>query len=347
MDAVTMYCEAAELLMQDYKEISYYSEVFEDAEEDVKKNEEITTKSMNLLQKAAQAIRGILKKIRECIDDILAYFKADENTKNSYMSFLKKVKENPELGKKKMTYTDYSKLTTAMNAEVKREEQQYRSLKDEELENKPSIAKDVQEAWDTAREKIKQNGKGIAKEVTVQMALEYAKNCRESAIEAKSVLKQYEMWCGSLESQLGKKEAKKVRKQFNRLSSRFKILRKLAGGKEQEYLTWKDAIKNVMTPLGASLAGADIMKRNETVGKAVTGTVKGATRIAAKGSAMGGKDAFTDQQRLKALEKNKDKEIQKIRDTVSNTNLRDDQKERYITVQKRKRDRKFGGRLDD
>ena len=35
MDAVTMYLEAADLLLEDYKEISYFSEVFEAGDESI------------------------------------------------------------------------------------------------------------------------------------------------------------------------------------------------------------------------------------------------------------------------------------------------------------------------
>ena len=53
MDAVTMYLEAADLLLEDYKEISYFSEVFEAGDESIQeaqqKNAEIEKKSTSLL----------------------------------------------------------------------------------------------------------------------------------------------------------------------------------------------------------------------------------------------------------------------------------------------------------
>ena len=78
-----------------------------------------------------------------------------------------KYKNNPEFAKKKVTFKQYSIIAKQWNEILSAEEAQYRKIKDEELENKETFAKDIEAGWDKARAKILDKGKVVAKEVPV------------------------------------------------------------------------------------------------------------------------------------------------------------------------------------
>ena len=338
MDPVNMYLEAANCLLDEYSEISYFSEVFEGGDEKVQKamekNAEIEEKSVSLLQKAINGIKAIIKKIKEVINNMMEYLRADGSTKSAYQKFCDEVKNNPEFAGKKVSFKEYSKIAKQWDAELQKEEAQYRKLKDEELENKPSIANDLHEAWDKARSAIADKGKIVAKEVTVEYLLQEAKTCRDGAMSARNKLRWYETIIGNLENELGKKEARRVKRKLKRLSSRFSLVRKLAGGMETEYLTWKDALKNVFSVSGAT----DIALRNKSIRKPiekVTGSVVGtAAHIASTGARKGAVDAYRANKKLTKYEKNHEEEIKKLKDVVNNKDLRPDQKQAYIRRKK-------------
>lgn len=340
MDAVTMYLEAANCLLDDYVEVSYFSEVFEGGDEKIqdtmKNNAEIEEKSVSLLQKALNAIKSIIKKIRGLIDDMMSYFKADSDTKSQYQKFCEEVKNNPEFAKKKVSFKEYSKIAKQWNEELAKEEAQYRKIKDDELENKPSIAQDLHNAWDTARGKIMSTGKIVAKEVAVEYLVQEAKTCRDGALSARSKLKWYETIIGNLENELGKKEARKVKRKLKMLSSKCSLVRKLAGGVETEYLTWKDALKNVFSASGIS----NIIIRNKDLRKDVGGTAASATatvaHIGVKGAIKGAEDARYADKTLKKYEKKHGKQIENLKKVMNDDKLRDDQKRTYIRRQREK-----------
>ena len=340
MDAVTMYLEAADVLLDGYVEISMYSEVFEAGDEKVqeamKSNAEIEEKSMNLIQKAIKGIKAMFAKIREIVDNVLSYLHADAGTKSAYQKFCDEIKNNPEFAKKKVSFKAYSEIAKQWQDELESEERQYRNLKDEELENKEGIAKDIENAWITARNKIKDVGKLAVKEIAVEALMQEAKTCRDGALSARNKLRWYETLIGSLEGELGKKEAKKVKKKMKRLSSRCSLIRRLAGGVEKEWLTWKDALKNVFSVSGVS----DVLNRNKDIRKAVGTTVAKTTaevaRVGAKGAAKGAEDSYEADRKLTKYEKKAGKQISKIKQVMNDENLRADQKATYLKRQKAK-----------
>lgn len=338
MDAVTMYLEAANLLLDDYQEVSYYQAVFEAGEEDtasvMEKNAEIEKKTESLLSKAIKGIKAIFQKIRQLISDVMSYVKADGSTKSQYQKFCEEVKSNPEFAKKKVSFKQYSIIAKEWDKVLTDQEAQYRKIKDDELENKPTFAKDIEAAWDKTREKIGDISKVAAKEVAVEYLIQEAKTCRDGALSAKSKLNWYEMILGDLEKELGKKETKKVKRKLKMLSSRFALVRKLAGGLEKEYLTWKDAMKNTFGAAGA----IDIVTRNEKIGDAVKSTGMEVGRIAAKGTALGVADAHEDQRKLKKIAKNHPKEIANLKEIMGRSDLRDDQKRAYINRRRKTMD---------
>jgi hypothetical protein len=221
------------------------------------------------------------------------------------------------------------------------EEDKYRNMKDDELEKKPTIAKDLQEAWDKARQKLPEVGSIVAKEVTIQYLLESAKRCEKMAGKANTALRVYEMWMGDIEKDLGKKEAFMVKMKMKMLNSKLGIIRKLAGGKEKEYLTWKDALKNVFSTSGVM----EVIKRNDKAAKIAVGGKLEYERDVMKGKAMGKEEAHKDQKALRKLQKNNEKDIKKLQDIRKNDKLRFDQKRQAIAVQREKRKDKYN-RLD-
>lgn len=251
MDACLGYLHEVDVLMESYIELPLYQDIFEAADPEIAavtaKNAETKEKSLNLLQKAAKVCRDIFKKVQEIIHTIFTWLGMSKTEKTAYQEFVKECKANPEFAGKKVTIHDFRKINDEYNKTLKKYENEYRSIKDSEEEARPSLVKDMEEGLKNLADKTKKVLATEGAAVTVESALTYCKSCQENAAQVEMMLKFDMGLLDELEKQLGSKQMKIAKLQIKMLSSKHKIIRYIAGGREEQVKTLRDSIKDTIT----------------------------------------------------------------------------------------------------
>ena len=290
MDACLGYLHEVDVLMESYIELPLYKDIFEAADPEIAtataKNAEIEEKSMNLLQKALKFIRDIFDKIKEMIKTIFTWIGMSKDEKTAYAQFVEECKCNPEFAGMKVSIHDYRAINEEYNKTLKQYENEYSKIRGEEEEARPTFEKSIKEGLDKLREKVTRIAAAEASAFTVEGVLNYARACRENAAKVEFMLNFDIGLLDELEKQLGKKEIKKFKKNVKKLQSKIPIVRRIAGGRQEQVKTLRDSLKEVITNVKEvkkihkmagnkeSVAGEDIKGIKKTVRKAEKGAVK-------------------------------------------------------------------------
>lgn len=251
MDACMSCILEANQYINQIKDISYFQEVFEDVDDEAASNDENTKKSLNLLEKSINFIKGIIKRIREIIDTIVEWMKMDKTEKSKYKDFVERCKNNPEFANKKVTIHDYREIQKKYDEELERQSSMARAMKEEELANKPSIIKDASDKIDELKDELLSVGKSYGKTVTIKVALEYAKTSQAAAIRVRNLLKADEIFLNQLQNEMSAPRRIWTRIKLRGLSSRIGWIRKIFGARQDEVKTLSDCVKEVMGVCGS------------------------------------------------------------------------------------------------
>lgn len=288
MDACMGYLAQVDMLMQGYREIPMYEDVFEAGDPEIAeqsaKNTQIEDKSMSLLKKASAAIRHILDKISGIIGNIKEWFNTSDSEKSEYKKFLKECKENKEFAGMKVTLHDYREIVNRYETTLSNAEKEYRGIKDTEKEEEPSFMRalggDLEKLKDQAVELAKKAGKII----TVEAALKFAKSSQENAAKVDMMLALDRRFLGALEKEIEKKDLKKFRRKIKMLKSKHAFLRKIAGGRQEQAMLIRDALQETIGSIrGASkIAVKTLGKRKSAKLVAQAGVGAAKTYVGAK-----------------------------------------------------------------
>ena len=272
MDAC-FYLEQVDSLLENYNDDrASYDAVFDEAGDtsDVE-NAETEEKAVSLLQKAFAALKSLLNKIRAIIETVISWVKADGSEINEYKQFCAELKKNPELKNKKVTLRDYRTVIAEYDKTLSKFEADYKAMKDEEVENRPSFVRDVNEAVQKTKEKAGRMATVAGSAFTVEAALEYARQNQKNAAKIQTIINWDFLVLEQLEKELGKKEVRKFKKKIRKLSSRCGMIRATAGGRMEQSKTIRATIadtfgnlKGVMKHAKGNAEAKDLMK---TAGK--------------------------------------------------------------------------------
>lgn len=292
MDACLYYLDQIDVVMEGYKEKSLAEFIFEtedeNASESIVVNAQAEVKSENLLKKAANAIRKIFNKIKEILHTMVEWFTVSSKERKGYKDFVKACKSDPELAKKTITLHDYRKVVAGYEAALSNAEKSYRDFKDTEAEDRPSILKDVQADVAKLKDQTKTLLARTGSKFTVAAALKYAQANRENAARVQMMIDYDLRLLNDIEQQIGKKQAKKFKRKIKHLQSRFKIIRYIAGGRQEQALTLKEACTECVKELGtvegmskaiAYYGGKEATGPLATMGKTVAKGVAAAPRV--------------------------------------------------------------------
>lgn len=268
MDAC-FYFEQVDSLLENYNDDrACYDAVFDEAGDpaDVE-NAETEEKAVSLLQKGIAALKSLLNKIRAIIETVISWVKADGSEINEYKKFCAELKKNPELKNKKVTLRDYRNVIAEYDKTLSKFEADYKAMKDEEVENRPSFVRDVNEAVQRTKEKAGRMATVAGSAFTVEAALEYARQNQRNAAKIQTIINWDFLILEQLEKELGKKEVKKFKKKIRRLNSRCGIIRAIAGGRMEQSKTIRATIadtfgnlKGVMKHAMGNAEAKDLMK---------------------------------------------------------------------------------------
>ena len=245
MDIFYEYLIEANKALDDYTELSEYQSLFEAtkseeiAEIEVN-NKKAVEKSESLFKKAINVIRGILDKIRDAITNFFDYLKLSTNEKSAYNKFKNAIKNDPELGNKKVTVKVYQDITKTYDAAIKRAEDAYEAYKKDEAANRPDLMKEIQGD-------VKKGVKVVTKTVTLNALLHIINDDINAAKLMTTAIKSDSRVLDYLEDQFGEKGAKKIKRVAKSRSSLIGIRRFIATLRRDESKCLIESVQGSLT----------------------------------------------------------------------------------------------------
>lgn len=327
MDTFAVIDHEINLLLEEYQERPMYEDIFESMDEEggkiTAKNAEIEEKSMNLIQKGIDAIKKIFKKIKEILATIKTWMGVDKEEKTAYEQFVKECKENPEFAGLKVTIKDYREINKRLDSIVGKAEKEYKQFKDQEAEDRPSIIKDMQKGMEDVRKTMANIAASEGSAVAMEVALNYARACKENAAQVEFMLNFDMGLLDEIEKEIGKKSVKKFKRNIRWLQSRSKMLRYIAGGRQQQAKTIQESLKETLSAIKnvGTKEGRKTFKKiqrtasgNEDVRnmhKGIANTAKGSVAFAGKAVKGVAHDAMFTHRAYKNQMKHEQKVVKK------------------------------------
>lgn len=267
MDLCMSYFQQLDVLLESYEEIPLSEFIFEAEDPEVAEktasNAAVEEKSMNILQKISKTVRGIFQNIKDMINHILGWFKLDKTEKDGFKKFAEECKKNPEFRGKTVTLHDYRKINEEREKLLSQAEKKYKALKDEEIENKPDIMKDIQRELQKVGAQASSIAKNAGAKFTTETALKYARTCQNNAIKVQMMIDFDMGLLDSLEKEMSKKDIKKFKRKVRMLSSRWKVIRWIAGGREDQSATLRSTLGEISKALRGNFhSGSDAYRQS-------------------------------------------------------------------------------------
>lgn len=202
----------AQETMKDWIPLSDYEIIFEavnpDVQEKIFKNEETATKSTGFIQKAIDGVINLIKKILSPIKDFIDRFTMSTEEREAYERFKQEVAKDPNLKNRKISVADFRNITSnydKMIAEVDRE------IKAVEADPTRSVDGTIKKVTDFLSGTVSATTAIVA----VDMATKIADSNIEMAQQIQKLLNEEAGIMETLSNQLGKKDAKKFKKDID------------------------------------------------------------------------------------------------------------------------------------
>ena len=233
MDLCMSYLKEANQCIDQINELPLFESVFMEAEKLDKVTEEnsmASEKSVSLLRRALNVVKGIYNTIKQIIKDFLDYIRLSSSEKDEFKKFEEECKNNPEFANKKITVKNWKLIEASYDAAIEATKKEIKYISQKEEEARPSVMKKINENLGKAA--------GIAKdafvEMTIQKALTEASRSPEVARNLLSELDQDNALNRQLEQMVGENSMKYTKKRLKFLSSKIGLVRWLAGARKQK-----------------------------------------------------------------------------------------------------------------
>ena len=278
MDACISYFDQVDALLESYNECPIYDAVFTEAsDEDAVANAETEEKAVSLLQKAINVMKSIIQKIKDILNTIVSWVKADNAEISEYKKFCQQIKQNPALKDKKVTLRDYRQVIAEYNKELGEAENRYRSMKDEEAANRPSFIDDIKRDLAATAKKAAAIATSVGGTFTLETALEYARQNTKNAALVQTIIDKDFLILNALEKELGSKQIKHFKWKVKVLNSKSRFLRNILGGRMEQSKTLKDTVADTFKSVRSVISGTKGLIANKDTrdaGKLVAGIAK-------------------------------------------------------------------------
>ena len=275
MDACMSYFDQVDALLESYDERPLYDAVFNEASDDVDvANAETEEKAISLLQKAINAMKALIQKIKDILNTVISWVKADNSEINEYKKFCQQIKQNPELKNKKVTLRDYRQVIAEYDKQLGAAEKKYRAMKDEEAANKPNFADDIKAGIAATGKKAASIATSVGASFTIETALEYARQNTKNAATVQTIIDNDFLILKALEKSLGAKEIKKFKWKVKALNNKCRFIRTILGGRMEQSKTLKDTVSDVFGSIRSLIGGSKRALGNEDTKAFVKGSIK-------------------------------------------------------------------------
>lgn len=275
MDACMSYFDQVDALLESYDERPLYDAVFNEASDDVDvANAETEEKAISLLQKAINAMKALIQKIKDILNTVISWVKADNAEISEYKKFCQQIKQNPELKNKKVTLRDYRQVIAEYDKQLGDAEKKYRAMKDEEAANKPNFADDVKAGIAATGKKVASIATSVGASFTVESALEYARQNTKNAALVQTIIDNDFLILKALEKSLGTKEIRKFKWKVKALNCRCRVVRTILGGRMEQSKTIKDTVADTFSSIRSLIGGSKRALGNKDTKDFVKGSAK-------------------------------------------------------------------------
>ena len=163
MDLCMSYLREANQCIDQINELPLFESVFMEAEKLDKVTEEnsmASEKSVSLLRRALNVVKGIYNTIKQIIKDFLDYIRLSSSEKDQFKQFEEECKNNPEFANKKITVKNWKAIEAAYNQAIGIAESEIKDMTRRKDEARPNVLNHFK----TAAEKAA----GIAKDAAVE-----------------------------------------------------------------------------------------------------------------------------------------------------------------------------------
>ena len=283
------YLVEAAYALRDYKEIDEYTSIFEaedpEVEKTEKKNQEAANKSQGFLKKAFASIKKAIITLMKNIGDFIDRLSLSKDERMSLERMEEMMRQNPELKNKKITVKDYRKIISQIDEYTDAVEKQIRS-------DKANQDSEVEKLLGNIGDFLKGNLEGTSVILSADVARNKAISDIKSAKEIKLLLNSDIGLMEKLEKELGKKEAKKFKRDISKYASTNKLYSMLVRLRKKKYDTLSECIKGSMVNLGKAIitgrgSMANSLKNNENTSTAFNAARKGVFKGAKLGAKLG------------------------------------------------------------
>lgn len=234
------------LLMEEYVEITPYQMIYEADQPDVsaamQKNANIQGQSDNLLIKLIKGVITLIKNIISSISNFFSELFMGKSERALYEQYQQMIQSNPEFANQKITVKDFREI-------IKREDEMYQQGKAEleraAAENRPPSEQMFNNILDLVKNGI---GAGTAI-MTTEVAIKAARSNIGTAKLIQKALNDHEGIMEQLEKNLGKKEAKKFKKEIDKDTRLISFHRALVSLQKKKYDNLKDCVTDIFKQL--------------------------------------------------------------------------------------------------
>lgn len=202
----------AQETMKDWIQLSDYEIIFEavspDVQDKIFKNEETGEKSVGFIQKAINAIIALIQKVLSPIKDFIDRFTMSGAEREAYEQFKQEIAKDPKLRNRKVSVSDFRTITSNYDKMIAEVDKEIKAVK---ADPNRSIDETVKKVTDF----ISGTVSATTAIVGVDMATKIADSNIEMAKAIQNVLNEEKSIMDTLSKQLGKKDAKKFKKDID------------------------------------------------------------------------------------------------------------------------------------
>lgn len=247
IDPCMHYLQEAERIADGYIEISATKAFFEsddpEVAETLNSNAEVQQKSTSALKKACQAVRNLINRLIEGIQNFIDKFKMTKDEKNNYKAFLQKAAQDPGLKGKKITVKDWRVINAAYDKAIKETEQQIQAID----KAKDDIADEKINAFiDSVKKQVGNVANKAATVVGMDAARKIAESSTMSAQMMQRALKDEGIVMNHLENTIGKKGARKFKNEIKKDGKKISLHRFKVWLFGQKYKSYQECIQGTI-----------------------------------------------------------------------------------------------------
>lgn len=234
------------ILSESYIELTPYQLMYEADQPDVsnamQKNANIQTQSDNLIIKLIKGVITLIKNIISSITNFFSELFMGSDERKLYEQYQQMIQSNPEFANKKITVKDFRQI-------IQKEDDMYQQGKAEleraAAENRPPSEQMFNNILDLVKNGI---GAGTAI-MTTEVAIKAARSNIGTAKLIQKALNDHEDIMVQLEKNLGKKEAKKFKKEIDKDTRLIGFHRALVSLQKKKYDNLKECVTDTFKQL--------------------------------------------------------------------------------------------------